>query len=68
MGRNNIKTSNGSSGHTGGTRPGQTWKKPKDLSVREREDRVCGITRLLFFFYTNTQQKKLLLINKNPLS
>ncbi len=25
-------------GHTEGTRSGQTWKKPKDLSARERED------------------------------
>ena len=35
-GRNNSKSSIGSSGHVGGTRPGQTRKKPKDLSVRER--------------------------------
>ncbi len=28
-----------SSGHAGDTRPGQTRKKPKDLSAREREDR-----------------------------
>ncbi len=34
--------SSGSGGHTGGTRPGQTWKKPKDLSEREREERGCG--------------------------
>ena len=26
----------------GDTRPGQTCKKPKDLSTREREDRGCG--------------------------
>ena len=26
--------------HAGGTRPGQTRKKPKDLSAREREE--CG--------------------------
>ena len=31
-----------SSGHAGGTSPGQTLKKPKDLSVREREERECG--------------------------
>ena len=31
-----------SSGHTGVTRPGQTWNKPKDLSVCDREGRVCG--------------------------
>ena len=39
MGRNNSNPSTGSSGHTGVTRPGQTRKKPKDLSTREREDR-----------------------------
>ncbi len=32
----------GSSGHTGGTRSGQTRKKPKDLSEREREERGRG--------------------------
>ena len=32
----------GSSSLTGGTRPGQTRKKPKDLSSREREERGCG--------------------------
>ena len=32
----------GSSGHTGGKRPGQTRKKPMELSSREREDRGCG--------------------------
>ena len=37
VGRNNSNPSNGSSGHAGGTRPGQTRKKPKDLSTRERE-------------------------------
>ena len=42
MGRNNSKSGNGSSGHYGDTRPGQTWKKPKDLSVCEGEDRGCG--------------------------
>ena len=42
MGRNNSKSSSGSSGHTGGTRPGQTHKKTKDLSVREREKGGCG--------------------------
>ena len=42
MGRNNSEPSSGSSGHAGGTRPGQTRKKPKDLSAREREDRGCG--------------------------
>ena len=44
MGRNNISdpSSSGSSGHAGGTRPGQTRKKPTDLSVREREERGCG--------------------------
>ena len=41
-GRNNFKPSNGSSGHAGGTRPGQTRKKPKDLSTRERRSVVLG--------------------------
>jgi hypothetical protein len=40
VGRNNSKLSIGSSGHTGGTRSGQTWKKPEDLSTREGEE--CG--------------------------
>ena len=34
VGKTYSKTS---SGHTGGTRPGQTRKKPKDLSAREGE-------------------------------
>ena len=42
MGKKNGKSSSGSSGHTGGTRPGQTLKKPKDLSTREREEHGCG--------------------------
>ena len=33
VGRNNSKSSSGSSGHVRTTRPGQTRKKPKDLSV-----------------------------------
>jgi hypothetical protein len=37
-----CKLSSGSSGHTGGTSPGQTRKKPEDLSPREREDRGRG--------------------------
>jgi hypothetical protein len=41
-GRNNSEPSSGFSCHAGGTRPGQTRKKPKDLSVREREERGCG--------------------------
>ncbi len=44
-GRTNSKTSRGSSGHAGGTTPGQTrkrCKKPKDLSAREREERGRG--------------------------
>ena len=41
-GRKNGKPSRGSSGHAGGTRPGQTRKKPKDLSAREREERGRG--------------------------
>ena len=35
-GRNDSKPCSGSSGHAGGTRSGQTRKKPKDLSARER--------------------------------
>ena len=42
--RNNSKPSSGSSGHTGGTRPGQTHKKPKDLSAREGEERGRGVS------------------------
>ena len=44
MGRNNSKSSTGSSGHAGGTRPGQTRKKPEGLtrSEREREEGGCG--------------------------
>ena len=42
VGRKNGKPSNGSSGHVGGTSPGQTRKKPKDLSVCEREERGRG--------------------------
>ena len=42
MGRNNCTRSSGTSGHTGGTKSGQTWKKPKDLSTREREECGCG--------------------------
>jgi len=41
-GRNNSKSCIGSSGHAGGTRSRPTWKKPKDLSVREREERGRG--------------------------
>ena len=41
-GRKNGKPSSGSSGHVGDTRPGQTRKKPKDLSAREREERGRG--------------------------
>jgi hypothetical protein len=42
VGRNNSKPSIRSSGHAGGTRPGQTRKKPKDLSAREGEERGRG--------------------------
>ena len=42
MGRNNSEPSIGSHVHSGGTRPGQTRKTPKDLSAREREDRGRG--------------------------
>ena len=33
-GRNSGKISSGCTGHAGGTKPGQTRRKPKDLSVR----------------------------------
>ena len=42
MGKKNGKSSNGSSGHVGDTRPGQTHKKPMDLNAREREERGRG--------------------------
>jgi len=42
LGRNNSESRNGSSGHVRGSRPGQTRKKSKDLSPREREERGCG--------------------------
>ena len=42
MGRLNSNHSIGSHGHTGGARPDQTFKTPKDLSEREREDRGRG--------------------------
>ena len=42
MGRNNSELNNGSSGHAGGTRPGETRKTPKDLSAREREEHMRG--------------------------
>ena len=38
VGRNNSKSRRGSIGHDRDTRPGQTRKKPKDLSPREREE------------------------------
>ena len=40
--KKNGNPSRGSSGPVGGTRPGQTHKKPKDLSSREREERGRG--------------------------
>ena len=50
-GRNNSKPSNGSSGHVGDTRPGQTHNKPKDLSVCDREERGLGRSGLSIFYY-----------------
>jgi hypothetical protein len=41
VGRNNSESSIGFGGHSGVMRPGQTRKKPKDLSEREREERGC---------------------------
>ncbi len=40
------------SGHSGDTRPGQTRKKPKDLSAREREEGGCGEGGGLYAVYT----------------
>ena len=37
-----LVSCNGSTGHSGDTRSGQTRKKPKDLSALEREERGCG--------------------------
>ncbi len=54
-GRNNSETSSGSSGHAGDTRPGQTRKKPKDLSAREREERVCGVCMLCTFVFIRSE-------------
>jgi hypothetical protein len=42
VGRNKSNPSRGSSGHFGDMRPGQTLKKPKDLSAREGEERGRG--------------------------
>ncbi len=39
-GRKNSKPNIGIHGHTGGTRPGQTRKTPKNLSAHESEE--CG--------------------------
>jgi hypothetical protein len=50
-GRNNSKPSVGSSGQAEDTRSGQTRKKPKDLSTREREERGCGSGGVLYVVY-----------------
>ena len=42
-GRNKIKSSSGSTVHAGGTSPGQTWKKPKDLSTHEGNKKVRSV-------------------------
>jgi hypothetical protein len=42
VGRKNSKTSIGSDGHTGDTRPVQTRKTTKNLSTHDREERGCG--------------------------
>jgi hypothetical protein len=42
VGKKIRKSSIGSHGHTGDTRPGQTRKTPKDLSTHESEDHGCG--------------------------
>ncbi len=43
-GGKNGESSHGSSGHAGGTRPGQTWKKPKDLI--HVNVRIVGVVRV----------------------
>jgi hypothetical protein len=52
-GRKNSTPSIGSHGHTGGTRPGQTLKTPKDLSTHESEvsERGCGESVGLYVVY-----------------
>ncbi len=42
------KPSIGYSGHGGGRRPGQTRKKPKDLSACDRKERGCGEGRSVY--------------------
>ncbi len=42
MGRKNSKTSIGTHGHAGDTRPGQTRQTTKNLSSHDREERGCG--------------------------
>jgi hypothetical protein len=41
----------GSHGHAGGTRPGQTRKTPKNLSVHESEECGCGESVGLYDVY-----------------
>ena len=52
VGRKNSKSSIGSHGHAGGTRPGQTRKTPKDLSTREIEESGSGEGVGLYVVYT----------------
>ena len=63
MGRKNSKTSLGSHGHVGGTRPGQTWKTTKNLSAHDREERGCeeGVGRqnpVFFILFEEVEGKK----------
>ena len=46
-GRNNSKPSCGSSVHSGGTKSGQTSKKPKDLSAERLKAKTEGSTQKL---------------------
>ena len=57
MGRNNSKSSNRSSGHSGDTRPGQTRKKTKDLSTRDREDGGRGEGGVCMLCVSNSEER-----------
>ena len=59
VGRKNSKPNIGIHGHDGGTRPGQTRKTPKNLSVHESEDRgreeSVGLSA--FVYYESMKRK-----------
>ena len=64
--RKNGKSRNGSSGHPGDTRPGQTRKKTKDLSVREREDHGCVVRNTIGRRARRICPKGGTVVKKNP--